>query len=44
MGKTYMGVKRWTFVIAEDGTVKKVFPDVKPAEHADNVLAVLREV
>ena len=43
MGKTYLGVKRWTFVIAEDGTVKKVFPDVKPAEHADNVLAVLRE-
>jgi len=42
MGRTYMGVKRWTFVIAEDGTVKKVFPDVKPAEHADNVLAVLR--
>ena len=43
MGKTYLGVKRWTFVIAEDGTVKKVFPDVKPAEHAENVLAVLRE-
>jgi thioredoxin-dependent peroxiredoxin len=43
MGRTYMGVKRWTFVIAEDGTVKKVFPDVKPAEHADNVLAVLRD-
>jgi thioredoxin-dependent peroxiredoxin len=43
MGKTYMGIKRWTFVIAEDGTVKKVFPDVKPAEHADNVLAVLRD-
>jgi peroxiredoxin Q/BCP len=41
MGRTYMGVKRWTFVIAEDGTVKKVFPDVKPAEHADNVLAIL---
>jgi peroxiredoxin len=29
-------------VIAEDGTVKKVFPDVKPADHADNVLDVLR--
>jgi thioredoxin-dependent peroxiredoxin len=41
-GKTYMGVKRWTFVIDEDGNVKKVFPDVKPAEHADDVLAVLR--
>ena len=43
MGRTYMGVKRWTFVIDGDGTVKKVFPDVKPAEHADNVLGILRE-
>jgi len=41
-GRTYLGVKRWTFVIDEDGNVKKVFPDVKPAEHADNVLAALR--
>jgi peroxiredoxin Q/BCP len=43
MGRTYLGVKRWTFVIDEDGNVKKVFPDVKPAEHADNVLAALRD-
>jgi peroxiredoxin Q/BCP len=42
MGRTYLGVKRWTFVIDEDGNVKKIFPDVKPAEHADNVLAALR--
>ncbi len=42
MGRTYMGVKRWTFLIDEDGNVKKVFPDVKPAEHADDVLAALR--
>ena len=41
LGKTYMGVSRSTFVIADDGTVKKVFPKVKPAEHADDVLAVL---
>ena len=41
-GRTYLGVKRWTFVIDEDGNVKRVFPDVKPAEHADNVLAALR--
>jgi peroxiredoxin Q/BCP len=41
MGKTYMGVSRSTFVIAADGTVKKVFPKVKPAEHAADVLAVL---
>jgi len=43
LGKTYMGVSRSTFVIADDGTVKKVFPKVKPAEHADDVLAVLSD-
>jgi len=42
MGRTYFGVKRWTFVVDEEGNVKKVFPDVKPAEHADNVLAALK--
>jgi thioredoxin-dependent peroxiredoxin len=41
MGRKYMGVSRWTFVIDADGTVKKVFPNVKPATHADDVLAVL---
>jgi peroxiredoxin Q/BCP len=43
MGRTYMGINRSTFVIDADGTVKKVFPKVKPAEHADDVLAVLRD-
>ena len=43
MGRTYMGVSRWTFVIDEDGNVKKVLPNVKPATHADDVLAVLAE-
>jgi len=43
MGRTYLGVKRWTFVIDKDGNVKKVFPDVKPAQHAENVLAALRD-
>ena len=41
MGRTYKGVIRSTFVIAEDGTVKSVMHDVKPATHADDVLAVL---
>jgi thioredoxin-dependent peroxiredoxin len=43
MGKTYMGVSRSTFVIGPDGTVTKVFDDVKPATHADDVLAALGE-
>jgi peroxiredoxin Q/BCP len=41
MGRTYMGVNRSTFVIAEDGTVKKAMLNVKPATHADDVLAAL---
>jgi peroxiredoxin Q/BCP len=40
-GKTYMGVLRSTFVIDADGTVARAFPNVKPAEHADQVLEAL---
>jgi len=38
MGRTYMGVKRMTFLIDEKGQVKKVFEKVKPEEHAREVL------
>jgi peroxiredoxin Q/BCP len=41
MGRTYWGVERSTFVIGEDGNVKKVMHKVKPDTHADDVLAVL---
>jgi thioredoxin-dependent peroxiredoxin len=40
-GKTYMGVLRSTFVIDGDGNVARIFRDVKPAEHADQVLEAL---
>jgi peroxiredoxin Q/BCP len=40
-GKTYMGIERSTFVIDADGNVAKVMRKVKPAEHADDVLAAL---
>ncbi|HET6945633.1 MAG TPA: thioredoxin-dependent thiol peroxidase [Gaiellaceae bacterium] len=40
-GRTYEGVKRSTFVIDADGKVTKVMRDVKPATHADEVLAAL---
>jgi peroxiredoxin Q/BCP len=39
MGRTYMGVKRMTFLIDEKGKIKKVFEKVKPEEHATDVLA-----
>jgi peroxiredoxin Q/BCP len=42
MGRTYMGVDRSTFVIAADGTVKRVMRKVKPDTHADDVLQTLR--
>jgi peroxiredoxin Q/BCP len=40
-GRTYMGIVRSTFVIAPDGTIQKVMRDVRPATHADDVLAEL---
>lgn len=43
MGREYMGVLRTTFIIGPDGVVKKVFEDVKPAEHSAEVLAAVRE-
>jgi peroxiredoxin Q/BCP len=43
-GKTYMGIKRTTFLVAPDGTVAKVMHDVKPDKHADDVLAALDSV
>ena len=41
MGRKYMGTHRVTFLIAPDGTIKKIWPKVKPEEHAAEVLAAL---
>ena len=40
-GKTFMGVERTTYVIDENGRIKKVFPRVKVDGHTDEVLAAL---
>jgi peroxiredoxin Q/BCP len=40
-GKTYMGIIRSTFVIDEHGKLTKAMRNVKPATHADDVLAAL---
>jgi thioredoxin-dependent peroxiredoxin len=40
-GRTYMGVKRSTFVIGADGTVGRALYGVKPDGHADRVLEAL---
>jgi peroxiredoxin Q/BCP len=41
LGKKFMGIVRSTVLIGPDGTVKKVFPKVKPGQHAEEVLAAL---
>jgi peroxiredoxin Q/BCP len=42
MGKTYDGILRKTFLIGEDGKIKKIFDKVKVSEHADEVLEAFR--
>jgi len=41
MGRKYQGTHRVTFLIGPDGRIKKIWPNVKPAEHAREVLAAL---
>jgi peroxiredoxin Q/BCP len=42
-GKNYMGVLRKTFLIDEQGRIKRVFEKVKVDEHADEVLRAFAE-
>jgi len=41
MGRKYLGTHRVTFLIGSDGKIKKIWPTVKPEEHAAEVLAAL---
>ncbi len=41
MGISYTGTSRVTFLIGPDGRIKKIWPAVKPADHAAEVLAAL---
>ena len=41
MGRKYLGVHRVTFLIGPDGVIKKIWPTVKPEEHAAEVLAAI---
>ena len=38
-GKKYMGTERTTIIIGTDGKIRAILRKVKPAEHADQVLA-----
>jgi len=44
MGRTFLGIKRMTFLINADGVVQKVWPKVKVADHANEVLEALGEL
>jgi peroxiredoxin Q/BCP len=41
MGRKYMGTHRVTFLIDSKGHIKRIWPSVKPEEHAAEVLAAL---
>ena len=41
MGRKYMGTHRVTFLIGPGGRIKRIWPKVKPEEHAEEVLAAL---
>jgi len=41
MGRKYMGTHRVTFLIGPDGRIRKIWPQVKPEEHAEEVLAAI---
>ena len=41
-GRTYMGMERSTFLIGQDGKIRKIFRKVKPDGHAEEVLEALK--
>lgn len=43
LGRKYQGTHRVTFLIGPEGKIAKIWPAVKAAEHAPEVLAALRE-
>lgn len=42
-GREYYGIMRTTFLIDESGIIRKVFKNVKPAEHGAEVLGALEQ-
>jgi thioredoxin-dependent peroxiredoxin len=38
MGREYQGIRRTSFLIGKDGSIEKVYENVKPELHADQVL------
>jgi peroxiredoxin Q/BCP len=42
-GKEYMGVVRSTFLIDSEGKIIHIWPKVKVAGHADEILSLIKE-
>ena len=42
MGREFMGVRRWTFIIGKDGKIKHILDKVNTKTHHDDVLALLK--
>jgi peroxiredoxin Q/BCP len=42
MGRKFMGIARTSFLIDPQGKIAKIFEDVKPAVHAEEVLAAIK--
>ncbi len=43
-GKKFMGITRTTFLVGQDGRIARVWPKVKVADHAEEVLAAAKEL
>jgi peroxiredoxin Q/BCP len=43
-GKKYMGIERTTFIIDKEGKIARVYPRVKVDQHAEEVLAFVRQL
>ena len=41
-GKTFLGIKRSSFLIDPEGKIAKIYQNVKPAQHAAQVLADIK--
>ncbi len=44
MGRSYEGTVRSSFLVAPDGKLAAIYAKVKPAEHADQVLADIKKL
>ncbi len=42
MGREYMGILRTTFLIDREGKIRKIYENVKPEDHAEEVLNQVR--